>query len=47
MSRSYKEDIRKQKKNRYIAKWCEWRIEVFGKIKYKDLIKQIEFYEKN
>lgn len=47
MSRSYKENLRKKENNKHLVKWCEWRISLFGKIKYKDLIKQIDYYEKN
>jgi hypothetical protein len=47
MSESSRVNIRKKKVNDNIEKWFTWRFEVFGKIKYKDLIKQIDYYEKN
>lgn len=47
MSESCRSNIRKEKNEKYLKRWCEWRINIFGKIRYKDLIKQIEFYEKN
>jgi hypothetical protein len=47
MSESSRINIKEQRKNKNLNKWCMWRFEVFGKIKYKQLIKQIEFYEKN
>lgn len=47
MSRSNKADFRKKKIESNIKKWCEWRFSLFGKIRYKQLMEQIEYYEKN
>jgi hypothetical protein len=38
MSESSRVNIRKKKVNDNIEKWFTWRFEVFGKIKYKDLV---------
>lgn len=47
MSRSDRINIKKKKINDRLHKWCTWRLEEFGKIKYKQLIKQLEYYEEN
>lgn len=47
MSRSDRIDIKKKKINNKLHKWYMWRFEQFGKIKYKQLIKQLEYYEEN
>ena len=47
MSKSDRVNIEKQRKNKNLKIWCEWRMNVFGFIRYKQLIKQMEYYEEN
>ena len=47
MQESNRNDFKRKKAEENIKRWCEWRFSIFGKIRYKDLIKQIDYYEKN